>query len=654
MSLTSPKGLQLNDGTLVLYKNVREFSPTVLGPGYHQSGDGNLADAAGNYPMSIYGTAWVANGPLGAAGALATTPQFARGFSSVLSGYLISPTTIDQAYNDAIRQSFTQQFLINLQWSHTAGRCIYGGNNTAATGAANDWLARILILSDGRLNAYWESNNTDYNVYTPSTAITPGVWSVVTVSWQVDSGGYAITFDVHELQGASVVHAVNDAHSTYGAIPLSTSGVGDGNIMYGRGSNAIASTDNPYIGAIAFGRIYKGLLSSDDIDDQAEELLTTGTLASVAVTNDLHRHEFNEPPDMVDEGPFGLHGWIGNMISDYDDGERHLDLVGSGGRPRRGNGTAESSSGSIIPHTMMDYAINAEFGCTRMAGLFNDTDFDIPEYTIQFIGLIGAGSAVNVATFYADGESLSTNYLFKFWVDVAGGSIQFFGEYGNGTNCTISNVVAYGAMGTDITEQVALFTFRVGPKPGSPSVMHARMSINDMIDVAKADCDPVPVDGSGGQFRFGWPAYGYFQELRVTVGVLSDEEIAADWALITPGGSGDETAPVVENVTPTPGGALAATRALARITPVQFDVTDLSPGVGAVIVTVKFVGDDSTLVAFDGTNFLPPFDSDTSAVTEIENGYHFSILPTAGWRKSIDELFIYAVDADGNWEALPV
>lgn len=118
-------------------------------------------------------------------------------------------------------------------------------------------------------------------------------------------------------------------------------------------------------------------------------------------------------------------------------------------------------------------------------------------------------------------------------------------------------------------------------------------------------------------------------------------------------GPGDQTAPVISGITPAAGGNLAADYATARITPVQFDVTDIDPGLAAIMVTIKYVGVTDTVVVYDGTNFLGAFVNSNTTKTVISDGFRFVLLPNGGWPRSIEQLFVYAVDAAGNVEALP-
>ncbi len=108
----------------------------------------------------------------------------------------------------------------------------------------------------------------------------------------------------------------------------------------------------------------------------------------------------------------------------------------------------------------------------------------------------------------------------------------------------------------------------------------------------------------------------------------------------------DTTPPTVTNVTPTPG-ELNADARIARITPISFDVTDADPGIGLVMVTLSYAGGEERFVVHDGTDFIYPFDSDTSERTIITGGYSFTVLPRMGWKGS-PTLYVHRVDSEGN------
>ena len=101
------------------------------------------------------------------------------------------------------------------------------------------------------------------------------------------------------------------------------------------------------------------------------------------------------------------------------------------------------------------------------------------------------------------------------------------------------------------------------------------------------------------------------------------------------------TPPVVSNIQP-PNFVLAS-----RSQPIEFDVTDVSPGIAGVVVTVKYQYTTETHVIWNGTEFLDPYVT-ISSITTIDGGFHFEILPTGGWRQDIEKLKVYAVDSDGN------
>jgi len=111
----------------------------------------------------------------------------------------------------------------------------------------------------------------------------------------------------------------------------------------------------------------------------------------------------------------------------------------------------------------------------------------------------------------------------------------------------------------------------------------------------------------------------------------------------------DATAPTITNMTPAPG-VFPGSRYTASRTPIEFDVEDPAPGIRLVLVTLKYARRNETLIVYDGSQFVYPFDSGSSLVTSIANGYHFKVLPRAGWESDLDQLWVYALDSDGNME----
>lgn len=81
----------------------------------------------------------------------------------------------------------------------------------------------------------------------------------------------------------------------------------------------------------------------------------------------------------------------------------------------------------------------------------------------------------------------------------------------------------------------------------------------------------------------------------------------------------------VGNPNPDPAaGAIAASAAIA------FDVT-ITGGVFAdLVILVYFQGTNLVEVAYDGTNFTP-FYNGQSSQSAITNGFHFSLIRAGGW-----------------------
>lgn len=103
--------------------------------------------------------------------------------------------------------------------------------------------------------------------------------------------------------------------------------------------------------------------------------------------------------------------------------------------------------------------------------------------------------------------------------------------------------------------------------------------------------------------------------------------------------------PVITIISPTL--AIPGTRGQAANTPIVFQVTDLTPDLQKVLVWVKIVGREETLMIHDGTNFLAPFDSVQSVRTVIANGFQFSALIKGGWSNGFT-LSVQAIDSSGN------
>jgi hypothetical protein len=126
--------------------------------------------------------------------------------------------------------------------------------------------------------------------------------------------------------------------------------------------------------------------------------------------------------------------------------------------------------------------------------------------------------------------------------------------------------------------------------------------------------------------------------------------------MIGGGAAADVTDPVISNMTPTPGvdpgdpGGFPASYAEAKWTPIEFDLTDVTPGLATFTVWCQFPGDDDVILVHDGANYRGRFAA-RSEINAIANGYHLSVLPSSGWIPGvIPDFTVRAVDAAGNVE----
>lgn len=127
----------------------------------------------------------------------------------------------------------------------------------------------------------------------------------------------------------------------------------------------------------------------------------------------------------------------------------------------------------------------------------------------------------------------------------------------------------------------------------------------------------------------------------------------------TGGGSGDLVAPVISNLVPVPGvqpglpGGFPLDKAIAKFTPITFDITDIDPGIAHIGIYVQLPNEEDLLVAFEGGNKYGRFIL-LSSRSAIADGFHYSILPKLGWPDPVPgqpwEIIIRsrAIDAAGN------
>ena len=523
MSITNPSvGLQLDADTLALFKSHREFDQAlgILPAGVYNQTDG-IADNTGNYPLSGFSSPQISNGPLGAGGWNRAVPQFSRSFGSSAAGY-VDGGLMDQASNDACRVDFTNQIMFRHQWADTAARGLFGWQNVPAAGTANDWVDRVFLSSAGFPTAWWESNDANFSLV-GTEAAQKGKWQVLTIVWEPAATGYDIRIYMHTLDSPGVVTGgLTDTGLDVGVLPLAASGVGDSRLQYGCSTR---NTPN-LIGQIAFGRFYKGIVA--DIDGEARELLLTGTLAADD-SNDHMRHEFNEAPEWVDEGPIGYHGQ-GGMLVDRGVSLKHIDLIGSGGRSRR-NADSAITLRELGHGAEAQVLFPASLTGERLSSLFNTAVKSVPEYTLQWWCLRPSQGSVLFAQWTASSETEATNILIQFGITDT--ILTNFSERGGGTNNVILSTVGVwdGTFDGGLDELPLLVTIRSDELGSAPGEQRLRLSINDDIDLVTLQMNFPPTGGTsstGLVLRSTDP--GRIQEMKVSVAVISDQQIIDDAA----------------------------------------------------------------------------------------------------------------------------
>lgn len=539
MSTTNPTyGLQLDATTLVLYKSIGEIgngAPTDNLTFTDEVGDYNWFEFSGTVGFEPP----IVNGPLGAAGALQDSPQFARGFKfwepnvggRPQAGRIQTDADIDQAFNDALRLApFTQQVMFWYDYSGDNRDCQIMGGQVSPTSSSTgeDRLAHLYVdVSAGEtIVAHFESANLD--TFVTLTGLVPelGKWHVLTVVWDPSGSGYAIDAWLHKLDG-TVQEIANFSVGDTGTKPIAGSGL---TAAYAVGAVTAGTTVGYLQGALAFARIKKTSMTGVQALADATELLTTGTLAE-GTGDDLFRLEFNDPPAFIDEGPLGMHGqdvgWVYDYTAGGAAGTRHIDLVGSGGRARFVN-----SDYSWVPNTTQPSLLNQLIpGYTKLESVFNNDVATVPGYTIQQVGVWGPGTG-NVLLLQWEGSDNPSwaHTIFRLSINMATGTATWYSESGSNVGVTISNLVVAGLQDLDITQQTMLVTLRFGEKPGFPGTARFRVSINDQLDIMSGDLDAVPEDGRHGQgIEHHWPEGGMYQEFKVSFAEISDDQILADW-----------------------------------------------------------------------------------------------------------------------------
>lgn len=108
---------------------------------------------------------------------------------------------------------------------------------------------------------------------------------------------------------------------------------------------------------------------------------------------------------------------------------------------------------------------------------------------------------------------------------------------------------------------------------------------------------------------------------------------------------GDGQPPVISNFT-APGTLADAN------SPISFDVTDIDPGIGLVLVSIQFAADTEPTLVYSGSQFEGVYSAYSTKVP-IADGFTFTLVRDGGWPGNITNVWVYGVDSGGTVGALP-
>lgn len=117
----------------------------------------------------------------------------------------------------------------------------------------------------------------------------------------------------------------------------------------------------------------------------------------------------------------------------------------------------------------------------------------------------------------------------------------------------------------------------------------------------------------------------------------SNGEIFPTVAVVAPP---DVTAPVISNISPTPGTPIARTQVIT------FEITDNSGLFRRILPAVLFPGLEALEIIHDGEAFTGLYENNSTRAA-IANGYIYSVLRKNGWPDA-PTLIPFAFDQGGN------
>jgi hypothetical protein len=104
------------------------------------------------------------------------------------------------------------------------------------------------------------------------------------------------------------------------------------------------------------------------------------------------------------------------------------------------------------------------------------------------------------------------------------------------------------------------------------------------------------------------------------------------------------TTPTLTDPSPATGGDLAATRALARYTPVAFTITNYATPHS---IRIKFANDEQPRLAWDSAEGIQPlFDTPASS---WDGAGRLTLLQRGGWQDDIEWIQVGGIADDPSW-----
>ena len=78
---------------------------------------------------------------------------------------------------------------------------------------------------------------------------------------------------------------------------------------------------------------------------------------------------------------------------------------------------------------------------------------------------------------------------------------------------------------------------------------------------------------------------------------------------------------------------------LSSLMPVTFSVQGVAVGTAFIAIWIKYVDSDDELLAYDGSTFQSPFDSNSWLEKPLGNDdlINFSVIPERGWLRAVEK-----------------